>query len=110
MERAHTGPQITARREGSPHALRPVDAFVVGGDVAWETGENLWLLLSRPGEKLIDFFIEDEDDAPSVAADPAPFACAGVRPDGTVLVGAIDWETDRFLSELLDEQEEAARR
>lgn len=110
MERAHTGSHPSTRREGSPHALRPVDAFVVGGDVAWETGDNLWLLLSRPGEKLIDFFIEDEEGSPKSGADPTPCACAGVRPDGTVTIGAIDWEMDRFLSELLDEQEEAARR
>jgi len=109
MERTRTGPHPHSKREGGAHALRPVDAFVVGGDVAWETGENLWLLLSRPGEKLIDFFIE-EDDAPRCGTDPAPCACSSVRPDGTVTIGTIDWEMDRFLSELLDEQEEAARR
>ena len=87
--------------------LRPVDAFVVGGGAAWDTGQNLWLLLSRPGERLIDFFLED--DASNSSPDPVPCACAGVAPDGSVLIGEVDWEMDRFLSEMLDEREAGER-
>ncbi len=88
--------------------LRPVDGFVIGGAAAWESGQNMWLLLSRPGERLIDFFLEDDDVR--TALDPVPCACAGVLPDGTVMIGEVDWELDRFLSEMMDEQESAAAR
>ena len=69
--------------------------------------QNLWLLLSRPGERLIDFFLEDDDEKSS--ADPVPCACAGVLPDGTVMIGHVDWDMDRFLSEMMDEQESVAK-
>ncbi len=92
-----------ARTGNASPSLRPVDGFVVGGAVEWETGQNIWLLLSRPGERLIDFFLEDDDA--NAAGDPTPCACAGVLPDGSLLVGEVDWELDRFLSEMLDEQE-----
>jgi hypothetical protein len=97
-----------ARAEDTVPALRPVDGFVVGGAASWESGQNMWLLLSRPGERLIDFFLEDDRETESL--DPAPCACAGVLPDGTVLIGEVDWEFDRFLSEMMDEQESAAAR
>lgn len=108
MNRERTrGPVRThAKPEAQKATLRPVDAFVVGGDAAWDTGQNLWLLLSRPGERLIDFFVEDDRQG---SPDPAPCACAGVAPDGSVLIGTVDWEMDRFLSEMLDEQEAARR-
>jgi hypothetical protein len=83
--------------------LRPVDGFVVGGEASWRDGDNLWLLLSRPGERLIDFFLEDERVEGS--PDPVPCACAGLGPDGTVQIAEVDWELDRFLSEMLDEKE-----
>jgi hypothetical protein len=85
-------------------SLRPVDGFVVGGEVVWGSGRNMWLLLSRPGERLIDFFLED-DPEDGCSDDPVPCACAGIAPDGSVLIGEVDWEADRFLSEMLDEQE-----
>lgn len=88
--------------------LRPVDGFVVGGAAEWSSAQNMWLLLSRPGERLIDFFLDDERDGTS--ADPVPCACAGVLPDGTIVIGEVDWEMDRFLSEVLDDQESAAAR
>lgn len=81
--------------------LRPVDGFVVGGEALWQSGDNLWLMLSQPGERLIDFFLEDEKSE----TDPAPCACGGILADGTLVIGEIDWEMDRFLSEMLDEQE-----
>jgi hypothetical protein len=103
-EQARISNRLIGAGDESVHRLRPVDGFVAGGEAAWDSGQNLWLLLSRPGERLIDFFLEDEDDAPA-DVDPIPCVCAGVLPDGTVLVGEVDWETDRFLSEMLDEQE-----
>lgn len=92
-----------AKAGGAAPSLRPVDGFVVGGDVEWQSGQNLWLLLSRPGERLINFFLEDDDTHAST--DPAPCACAGMLPDGTLLIAEVDWEMDQFLSEMLDEQE-----
>lgn len=97
-----------AKADEGHRTLRPVDGFVVGGEASWDSGQNLWLLLSKPGERLIDFFLEDEEDMGS--ADPVPCACAGVLPDGTVLIGEVDWEMDRFLSEMLDEQDQARKR
>ncbi len=94
-----------AKQGGGVPTLRPVDGFVVGGN-SWESGRNLWLLLSRPGERLIDFFLEDEEAG---ADDPAPVACAGLLPDGSVLIGQVDWEADRFLSEMLDERDSGTR-
>jgi hypothetical protein len=107
-ERIQSGTRTIARNEEEHTRLRPVDGFVVGGDAAWESGENLWLLLSRPGERLIDFFLEEDELDRSL--DPIPYACAGVSADGTVLIAEVDWELDRFLSEMLDEKETAAAR
>ena len=95
------------RVDESMRQLRPVDGFVVGGATAWESGQNLWLLLSRPGERLIDFCVEDDEEYGS--NDPMPCACAGVLPDGTVLIGEVDWEMDRFLSEMLDDDDARCR-
>lgn len=106
-EQAHESARTKSRSSACGAGFRPVDGFVVGGDAAWDSGQNLWLLLSRPGERLIDFFIEDDELASS--RDPFPCACAGVAPDGSVLIGAVDWEMDRFLSELLDEKEASNR-
>ena len=106
-EHAHESVRPRAQGGAGGAGFRPVDGFVVGGDAAWDSGQNLWLLLSRPGERLIDFFIEDDESESS--RDPFPCACAGVTPDGTVLIGAVDWEMDRFLSELLDEREASNR-
>ncbi len=105
-ERIQNGLRTATRTEEGQAKLRPVDGFVVGGDAAWDNGHNLWLLLSRPGERLIDFFLEEDDL--DRALDPVPFACAGVAADGSVLIGEVDWELDRFLSEMLDEKEAAA--
>ncbi|MBP7148278.1 MAG: hypothetical protein KBD01_12080 [Acidobacteria bacterium] len=102
-----SSPATPARAEEGLRRLRPVDGFVVGGDVVWGSGQNLWLLLSRPGERLIDFFLEDDDQV--LSRDPIPCACAGVLPDGKLLIGQVNWELDRFLSEMLDEQDSARR-
>lgn len=103
--------QDVVRQHGKGHGttpvLRPVDGFVVGGEASLDSGQNLWLLLSRPGERLIDFFLEDDDERAS--SDPVPCACAGVLPDGTVMIGHVDWDMDRFLSEMMDEQESVAK-
>jgi hypothetical protein len=107
-EEPRSNVRVHGRSDSDAAILKPVDGFVVGGDAAWESGENLWLLLSKPGERLIDFFLED-DDGEGVVADPVPCACAGVGPDGTVLISEVDWELDRFLSELLDERSAAKR-
>ena len=103
-EQARISSRLIGAHDDSVHRLRPVDGFVAGGEAAWDSGQNLWLLLSRPGERLIDFFLEDDDEA-MTNSDPTPCVCAGVLPDGSVLVGEVDWESDRFLSEMLDEQE-----
>ena len=81
---------------------RPVDGFVVGGEENENPDGDIWVLVSRPGEGLIDFFLDD--DASGVAPDPRPRACLGVEEDGTLRIGALDWETDRFLSELMEER------
>ncbi len=106
-ERVQSGTRHTVKSGDSVPTLRPVDGFVVGGEAAWDSGQNLWLLVSRPGERLIDFFLEDDETG---ASDPVPCACAGVLPDGTVLISEVDWDVDRFLSEMLDERESAAAR
>lgn len=107
-EEAQYTSRLSTRSDRGSHRLRPVDGFVVGGDAVWDSGQNLWLLLSRPGERLIDFFLEDDDV--DTSRDPIPCACAGMLPDGSVMIGEVDWEMDRFLSEMLDEQETATGR
>jgi hypothetical protein len=107
-EQAQGAVRPMTRTDDAVRRLRPVDGFVVGGDAEWAGGQNLWLLLSRPGERLIDFFVEDDDHG--LSPDPVPCACAGILPDGTVVIGEVDWELDRFLSEMLDEQGNAAAR
>lgn len=107
-ERTQSSTRSATRSEEGQSRLRPVDGFVVGGEAAWDSGHNLWLLVSRPGERLIDFFLEE--DELDRALDPVPYACAGVAADGSVLIGEVDWELDRFLSEMLDERESAPTR
>ena len=106
-ERLENGLRSLHRAIGAVPRLRPVDAFVVGGRRSLETGGNVWLLMSRPGEKLIDFFLADDDAAKT--DDPVPCACAGMTADGRVVIGEVNWDADRFLSELMDEGDAAAR-
>lgn len=103
-ERTQSAARDASRGPGPAGGLRPVDAFVVGGPDGWTRGANLWLLLSRPGERLIDFFLEDDGDGRSVA-DPVPCACAGLTADGRITIGAVDWNHDRFFSEMMDERD-----
>ena len=51
----------------------------------------------------MDFFLED--DPSGVAADPRPRCCLGIEEDGSLRIGTVDWETDRFLSELIEDKE-----
>lgn len=102
-ERTQDAARDKARGVLGVPALRPIDGFVVGGATGWDTRANLWVLLSRPGERLIDFFLEDDDQRDST--DPLPCACTGLLPDGRVTIGAVDWDLDRFLSEIMDEGE-----
>ena len=90
----------TRPRRRSPY--RPVDGFVVGRPEADGDTRDIWVLVSRPGEGLMDFFLED--DPIGVAADPGPRCCLGIEDDGTLRIGTLDWETDRFLSELMEEK------
>ena len=94
--------EVNDPTQGRRSPYRPVDGFVVGGEETESAGGDIWVLVSRPGEGLIDFFLED--DPSGVAADPRPRACLGVEEDGTLRIGTLDWETDRFLSELMEER------
>lgn len=93
---------ICEPEQSNSRRYRPVDGFVVGGDTPDGLSGDIWVLVSRPGEGLIDFFLEDEPTG--VATDPRPRACLGMEADGTLRIGTLDWETDRFLSELMEER------
>jgi hypothetical protein len=57
--------------------------------------------MSRPGEGVMEFFLDDEPSG--VVADPRPQCCLGVEPDGTITIGRLDWDRDSFLSEMIYE-------
>jgi hypothetical protein len=80
---------------------RPVDGIVVGQRPHRKAARDIWVLVSRPGEGLMDFFLEDEPTG--VVSDPHPQCCLGLGPDGTVTIGSLDWERDQLLSELVRE-------
>lgn len=83
--------------------LRPVDGFLPDSK---GSAEKLVLssctLLSRPGERLIDYFLEDANG--DQAEDPVPYCGEVVMKDGVpaVVVREINWEQDRFLSEIME--------
>jgi hypothetical protein len=81
-------------------SYRPVDG-VVFGDARKRGGrQDVWVLMSRPGEGVMEFFLDD-DEPSGVVADPGTQCCLGVEPDGTITLGRLDWDRDRFLSEMI---------
>lgn len=81
-------------------SYRPVDGVVFGSARERGRKQDVWVLMSRPGEGVMEFFLED-DEPTGIVAEPGTQCCLGVDPDGTVTLGSLDWDRDRFLSEMI---------
>jgi hypothetical protein len=91
-------------------ALRARDGIVTGLRGARTVGRRqagaTWILVARADEPVEDFFLEspfgsqDHDEG----EDPVAWICRSVQSDGTVRLGAVDLEVDRFVSEVLNDQ------
>ena len=99
--------------EGTPRAL---DGLVAGGNRAKGLNKanlrSTWILVSRNDEPVEDFFLDSPFGADAVAGgeDPVAWICRGMRADGTVRLGAVDFEVDRFASDVLASIERRGRR
>lgn len=91
-------------------ALRARDGIVTTVRGARRRGPGLpgtaWVLVARGDEHIEDFFLDGpfglaESDE---GEDPRAWICRGVRRDGTVRIGAVDLEVDRFVSEVLNDE------
>ena len=99
------------------HALRARDGIVTGARLAVALGRRqasaTWVLVARSDEPVEDFFIESPfgSEDRCRGEDPVPWICRGVGSDGTVRLGAVDLEVDRFVSDVLsDDLDEEIRR
>lgn len=94
---------------------RAVDGIVAGAQAAgtFEAGKlpSTWVLVARGDESVDEFFLESPFGGAgrSHNEDPVAWICRGVRPDGRVLLGAVDLAVDLFVSEVLDQDERRAR-
>ena len=98
-------------------APRARDGIVTGTNRVRGLGRgqalSTWIVVARTDEAVEDFFLESpfgpDDDEPG--EDPVPWICRGIRPDGTVRMGAVDLSVDRFVSDVLnDELRDALRK
>jgi hypothetical protein len=81
-------------------SYRPVDGVVFGDGRTRGSRQDVWVLMSRPGEGVMEFFLDD-DEPSGVVAEPGTQVCLGVGSDGTITLGSLDWDRDRFLSEMI---------
>ena len=98
----------SAERDDS--ALRARDGIVTGAQRARGLGRaqlhGTWVLVARSDEHIEDFFLESPFgvDDESGGEDPVPWICRLVRADGTLRLGTVDLEVDRFVSDVLSDQ------
>ena len=91
------------------HELRARDGIVTGMQGAHKVGRRqagaTWILVARADEPVEDFFLESPFGAGDSAEgeDPVAWICRSVRPDGTVRLGAVNLEVDRFISDVLND-------
>ena len=81
-------------------SYRPVDGVVFGNARERGSQQDVWVLMSRPGEGVMEFFLDDAEPS-GVVAEPGTQCCLGVAADGTVTLGSLDLDRDRFLSEMI---------
>ena len=103
--------------EAEDSAVRARDGIVTGArrSSAFERRQAsaTWVLVARSDEPVEDFFIESPFGSEDRCReeDPVPWICRGVGSDGTVRLGAVDLEVDRFVSDVLsDDLDEEIRR
>lgn len=65
-----------------------------------------WVLVTRDNEPLEDFFLLGAfgDEPGARGEDPAAWICRGIGADGTLKMGRVDLDIDRFVSALLRER------
>lgn len=93
----------TEARERAPRVL---DGIVTGAPRARGLGRGrlrtTWVLVARHDEPVEDFFLDSPfGDEAGGDEDPVAWICRGVRADGTVRLGAVDFDVDRFASDVL---------
>ena len=92
------------------HAIRARDGIVTGlhrgRTVGRRQADATWILVARADEPVEDFFLESPFGAQDHGngEDPVAWICRSVRADGTVRLGAVDLEVDRFVSDVLNDQ------
>lgn len=105
---------VLPSREG--RAPRVLDGIVAGGPRARGFGRGrlraTWVLVAREDEPVEEFFLNSpfgEEDSGN-GEDPVAWICRGVRADGTLRLGAIDFEVDHFVSDVLHQAGDAEKR
>jgi len=102
MKEAHE--EISERIERAP---RLVDGIVTEASrargLSRARGRETWLLVARHDEPVEEFFLDSPFGAGDRTAgdDPVAWICRGVRPDGTLRLGFVDFDVDRFASDVL---------
>lgn len=97
--------------EGLPpapgQASRVLDGIMPGAARVRSIGRgrlrSTWILVARGSEPVEEFFLESPfaaEDEPT-SRDPFAWICRGVRADGTLRLGAVDLDIDRFVSDVL---------
>ena len=95
-----------------PERSRPIDGMVVGLHKTSGTASprgwvrDAYVVMAPPGEGVADFFLEDEPAGPGQHRDPVPWVCRGVTSDGSLVLGSVNLEGDRFLSEIFSSRGE----
>ena len=104
---------ILVRRRSAPRVL---DGIVAGGPRARGFGRGrlraTWVLVARGDEAVEEFFLEGPfgEVHAEGGEDPIAWICRGVRADGTLRLGALDFEVDHFVSDVLHRAGEADER
>lgn len=95
--------------------LRPRDGIVTGARESSRLGRGqaraTWVVVARNDEIVEDFFLESPfgPDQPS-GEDPTAWICRGLGQDGTVRMGEVNLDVDRFVSDVLNDELRAAFR
>ena len=100
----------------SDKAPRVLDGIVAGAPGARGLGRgrlrSTWVLVARGDEPVEEFFLDSPfgEDGAEGGEDPIAWICRGIRADGTVRLGAVDFDVDRFVSDVLHDSEDAGDR
>lgn len=96
--------------ETESRALRARDGIVTGTRECRVLGRgqahSTWVVVARNDEIVEDFFLESPFGPEDLGSgdDPVPWICRGMGADGTVRLGEVNLEVDRFVSDVLNDE------